>query len=79
MVKEEIDASILDVYVIAESITPVVTGYAADRFEAGAPLIFQLYEVHRTVCTNTLTGNYFIAYLKNTVFFVLKFNYFIVR
>ena len=68
MIKEEIGGSILDVYIIADSITPVVTGYAADRFEAGAPLVFQLYEVHRTVCTNAQTGNYFIAYLKNGLF-----------
>lgn len=68
MVEEEVSGSIFDIYIITDSITPIVTGYTADRFEAGSPLVFLLYKVHRTVYTNAQTGNDLIAYLKNRLF-----------
>ena len=65
MIEEEISRCIFDVYVIAKPVVPTITGDTADRFETSAPLIFQLYKVHRTVYADAQTGNDFITYLKN--------------
>ena len=65
MVEEEVGRGVFNVYIIAESIVPAITGNTADRLEAGATLVFQLHKVHRTVYTNGQTGNNFITYCEN--------------
>ena len=52
MVEEEIGGSILDIHILADTVVPAIAGDAADRFEASAALVFQLYKVHWTVCAD---------------------------